>query len=130
MPIPFPGTYDTLRRISCKGKPVSFGGFCEKCHSEDSYVFTNKKVPRGGILPGMDGTITYRILLIPIACCCECGHYARVLPRELLPRKTFGVRVIEKTFRSYLFSERSLRKAVTGVVLPAEHDPCHSTLSR
>jgi hypothetical protein len=93
-------------------------------------VFTGNSVSRGGIIPIPDGSITHRNLQIPIASCGVCARSARVLPQELLPRKTFGWRVIETSFRQYLFSRSALRKAVLGIVLPALHGPCHSTLSR
>jgi hypothetical protein len=53
-----------------------------------------------------------------------------VLPQELLLRKTFGLKVIETSFRNYLLQQCSLRKAVIGIVVPAEHCPCYFTLYR
>lgn len=130
IPIPFPGTYDTLRQNACKGACVPFYGFCEKCHAKGSFEYTGKSVSRGGVISYADGGITYQNLQIPLARCNACGLWTRVLPMELLPRKTFGLQVIETSFRKYLFSPCSLRKAVTGIVVPAEYGPCHSTLSR
>ena len=130
IPIPFPGTYDTLRQLACKGACVSSGCFCEECHATGSFVFTSKTVFRGSVIPLTGNEISHHILRIPLARCSKCGRWARVLPQELFPRKTFGVRVIEKSLRNYLFSLRGLRKAVTDIVLPAEHGPSHSTLSR
>ena len=130
VPIPFPGTYYTLSKIACKVAHVSFDGLCEKCHTKGSFWFTGNSAPRGGVIPCADGGITHQILRIPLARCVVCGRWARVLPQELLPGKTFGLKVIETSFRKYLFYRNSLRKAVTGIVMPSEHSPCHSTLSR
>jgi hypothetical protein len=130
MPIPFPGPYDTLRQLACKGVRVPFDGFCIGCPAKGSFVYTGKSVSRGGVILSVSGDITYQNLWIPLACCSVCGRWARVLPQELLPRKTFGLLVIETAFRKYLDFPRSLRKAVTGIVVPSEHGPCHSTLSR
>jgi hypothetical protein len=130
IPIPFPGTYDTLRQAARKGASVPFDGLCEECNAKGSFVFTGNSVFRGGIIPSADGNITHHNLQIPLASCDVCARSARVLPQELLPRKTFGWRVIEISFRNYLFSQSGLRKAVVGIVLPVEHGPCHSTLSR
>jgi hypothetical protein len=130
IPIPFPGPYDTLRQSACKGACVPFDGFCERCHAKGSFVFMGKSVSRGGVIPDADSGITYQNLWIPLACCSACGRWARVLPQELLPRKTFGLLVIETSLRKYLFFPCSLRKTVTGIVVPCGHGPCHSTLSR
>jgi hypothetical protein len=130
IPIPFPDTYDTLCQVARKGVRVPFDGFCVECHAKGSFVFTANSVSRGGVIPSIDSDITYQILQIPLARCNLCGRWARVLPQELLTGKTFGWRVIEISFRRYLFSQCSQRKAVAGIVVPAGHGPCHSTLSR
>jgi hypothetical protein len=68
--------------------------------------------------------------LIPLADCVECRRSARVLPIELLPYKTFGLEVITKSIGSFIFSDRSYRQSVRGIVAPVEHGPSHSTLHR
>jgi hypothetical protein len=130
IPIPFPGTYDTLRQLARKGIRVPFDGFCLACPAKESFEFTGKSISRGGVILSASGDITYQHLWLPLARCSACGRWARVLPQELLPRKTFGLLVIETAFRKYLYFPRSLRKAVTGIVVPSGHGPCHSTLSR
>ena len=130
MPIPFPGTYSTLLEISCKGTNVSFDVLCPKCHTKGSFVFTGNSVARCGVIPCSDGDITHQILRIPLAFCVVCDRWARVLPQELLPRKTFGLKVIKTSIRNILYCHCSLRIAVRGIVKPSEHGPCHSTVFR
>lgn len=131
MPIPFPDTYDTLCHTAGKGKAVAYHGRCDRCHAKASFVFSGYDVERGGVIAlGTDGRPRYQALSIPLARCTKCGRWARVLPIELLPRKIYGLRVIQQTMNRYLFTRRSLRKAVRGIVFPTGHAPRHSTLCR
>lgn len=130
MPIPSPYDYYTLLEVYCKGKCVSLDVICARCHSKCSFYFTGSSVSRSGVIPGSDGSIVFIRLQIFIAICRKCHLHARVLPRELLPRKTFGLKVIETAFRNTLVRRRTLRKAVAGIVQPAGHCPSYSTLWR
>jgi hypothetical protein len=93
-------------------------------------TFLGRRVERGAVLLGRDGRTEFRELQIPVARCSACKRSARVLPAELLPRKTFGLPVIEKAARPYISPDLAgpgLRTAVKGL---GEHAPCHSTLHR
>jgi hypothetical protein len=130
IPIPFPGNYDTLRHTASKGAAVSFAGRCCRCDSIGSFLFTGWFVKRGAVIRSDSKTFYYTVLSIPLAQCKECDKMARVLPIELLPRKTYGMQVIQQALRRYIFSDPSLRKAVDGIVFPPDYAPRHSTLWR
>jgi hypothetical protein len=130
MPIPFPGTYDTLLRGASKGAAVPFDGHCRRCNSIGSFIFVGWFVKRGAVIHLGVSTCRYTILEIPLARCEKCGLWARVLPVELLPRKTYGMRVIQQAISRYLASECGLREAVKGIVVPPEYAPRHSSLWR
>jgi hypothetical protein len=50
------------------------------------------------------------------------------LPIELLPRKTYGIQVIQTAMKRYLLSPCSLRKAAGGVVFAPPIALHYSTL--
>lgn len=128
IPIPFPGNYNTLCATACKGVHVPYNGCCPKCGAPGSFFFTKHAVSRGAVLS--EAGTTYRRLPFPLARCIQCGRWARVLPLALLPRKTFGIQVIQVCSGRYLFTAASLRKAAAGSVSPPQHSPSHSTLHR
>ena len=131
MPIPFPSTYDTLCNAASKGQWVPYGGACDGCGRKSSYFFTGKSVTRGAVVGnGDEHRPRYRRLQIPLARCDGCGRWARVLPQDVLPRKTYGIGVIELGARRYVFTPDSLREAVRGITDRAEDGPHHSTLHR
>lgn len=119
MPIPFPGNYDTLRESAGKGVAVPFHGPCLQCDSQGTFAFIGAFVNRGVVIITKTGKFEYAVWLIPLARCTNCGKWARVLPIELLPRKTYSVQVIQAAMNRYLFSECSLRKAAEGVIFSA-----------
>ncbi|MBI3268742.1 MAG: hypothetical protein HYZ53_06950 [Planctomycetes bacterium] len=70
----------------------------------------------------------HRCLLLPLARCGECDRWARVLPIELLPRKTYALPVIETAARCYTSPDPcgpGLRPTVRRL---GKFAPVHSTL--
>jgi hypothetical protein len=128
VPIPFPGNYDTLCRSAGKAVPVPFHGPCLQCGTKDAFVFTGVAVDRGVVIGTEAEGFEYASWRIPLAQCRNCGRWARVLPIELLPRKTYGMRVIQAAMKRYLFSPGGLRKAAGGIAFAASIALHHSTL--
>lgn len=58
------------------------------------------------------GNLAHRTLSIPLARCGRCGRRCRVLPEELLPRKTFGLGPIKRLLDAYLPHGPGLRSVV------------------
>jgi hypothetical protein len=83
-------------------------------------VLTKSTVTRGVVLLEEDA---YRELVmrrleeacIAIARCRKCGSRARVLPADVLARKTYGAAVIAHTSAQYARGGESLREVVLGV---------------
>jgi hypothetical protein len=94
----------------------------------DTFLFTRTFVKRGVVIITQDMKIQYASWWIPLARCSKCGKWARVLPIELLPRKTYGVQVIQMAMCQYLFFIHSLRKAAGGVVISTPITVHYSTL--
>ena len=67
----------------------------------------------------------HRVAPVPLAICESCGRRVRVLPVELLPRKTYSVAVIEESCKHYLLEPGGLRRAVGKIEGAAPH---YSTL--
>jgi hypothetical protein len=128
MPIPFPGNYDTLCRNAGKAVAVAFHGPCPQCGTKGSFVFTGAVVGRGVVIVTEAKGFAYASWSIPLARCGACRKWARVLPIELLPRKTYGAQVIQTGMSRYAFSELSLRKAAGEIVPAASTVLHHSTL--
>lgn len=63
---------------------------------------------------------------IALARCELCGTRSRVLPCDTLPRKTYGVAVIEHEISSYCRGDRSLRQVAWGQF--GDPAPAHTTL--
>lgn len=130
IPIPFPGTNNTLCATVCKGVRVPYDGPCPRCPSKGSFIYTGWFVQRGAVIDSGVGVCRYEKLSIALARCKDCGRWARVLSMELLPRKTYGWQVIQRSMFQSLFTKSSLRKAVLGIVWPDLHAPHYSTLCR
>ena len=84
---------------------------------------------RGIVWPG-EKDQDHQNIRIPLARCQNCGSCLRVLPREILPRKTFSLPVIEKGCRPYTSADPlgpGLRKVVNRM---GKNRPAHSTLHR
>ena len=58
--------------------------------------------------------------------CDRCGSRIRVLPYDILPRKLYGLAVIEVLVVEYAEGEKSLRGVAWGVA--GERTPAHATL--
>jgi hypothetical protein len=65
--------------------------------------------------------------IFALARCPCCGHRFRVLPSDVLPRKTYSVGVIEHMLTEYARGERSLR-SVAWETLGGERTPAHTSL--
>jgi hypothetical protein len=128
MPIPFPGTYDTLCAIVCKGAHVPFDGLCEGCSCHASYYFVGYWVNRSAVFRLSGALFLYEILRIPLARCIVCKRWARVLPCELLAHKVFGWTIIEYAMTRYTSEQGGLRKSVLGLVAAPHQGPSFTTL--
>lgn len=131
MPIPVPLDYDTLLQDVCKDAAVPYQGSCPKvgCGAKASFVYTGKCVKRTAAIISA-AMLVYCTILLPLARCRECGRFARVLPLEILPRKLYGIQVIEAALRFYVLTADSLRKAVIMLPTNGERHLCHTTLHR
>jgi len=65
--------------------------------------------------------------IFALARCPCCGRRFRVLPSDVLPRKTYSVGVIEHMLAEYARGERSLR-SVAWETLGGERTPAHTSL--
>jgi hypothetical protein len=128
MPIPFPGNYDTLCRSAGKAVAVPFHGPCSQCGTKGAFLFTGSLVDRGVVIVTETEKFEYASWKIPLARCGKCGKWARVLPIELLPRKTYSTRVIQTAMNRYLSSAHSLRKAAGEIAFAACITLHYSTL--
>jgi hypothetical protein len=92
---------------------------------------SGRRIARGGVFGAM-GIASYRTIAVYLARCTneKCGRFARVLPLELLPYKTYGIDLIEDLMRGYVSSGHSLRRTVRHAATPAEHSPSHTSLYR
>lgn len=103
---------------------------CCHCGAIGTLTFCARWVDRGAVLPGKRGGTVFQRPLVPLARCSACKRSARVLPAELLPRKTYSLPVIENAAGRYVSPDPGgpgLRKVVKGL---GEHAPCPSTLHR
>jgi hypothetical protein len=93
--------------------------------------FTGKKVYRGSVTMGHHGAVVcYARQVIPLALCKNCQRSVRVLPIELLPRKIYGIDVIELGIRRYLNGETGYRPTTSGIVIAHGPALAHTTLHR
>jgi hypothetical protein len=91
---------------------------------------TGSTVRRGLVLLEPDAsdvpqTVTLQAT-IALARCDRCGKRCRVLPCDVLPRKTFGVAVIEAEVARYSRGDLSLREVAWPQL--GERTPAHTTL--
>jgi hypothetical protein len=99
--------------------------------SGNKLFITGKRVARGSvIIDSAEGAVCYRSMVIPLARCVKCKRWARVLPLELLPRKTYGIDVIELGVGRYLGGITSYRETAAGITVVDAPSPAHSTLHR
>src|SRR5690606_23750786 len=66
------------------------------------------------------------MIVVPIARCIRCGARVRVLPCDVLPRKVFGLAVIEYLTALYASGGRSLRCVAWSLL--GDRSPEHGTL--
>ncbi|MBK8978162.1 MAG: hypothetical protein IPM29_19835 [Planctomycetes bacterium] len=66
------------------------------------------------------------VILVAIARCTRCRTRARVLPCDVLPRKVYGLAVIEHAVALYAVGDRSLRQVAWSLL--GETTPAHGTL--
>jgi len=90
---------------------------------------TGSTVERGLVLLEPDEygvpTMVQRRATVAIARCCRCGSRRRVLPCDVLPRKTYGLSVIEHEVSAYSAGDRSLRDVACQL---GDRTPAHTTL--
>lgn len=131
MPIQVPLPYNTLLHNARKGVKVPYAGICpgEGCTARESFVYTGKCAKRKAALIVAD-VVVYCTILIALAQCEQCGRFVRVLPIEILPRKVYGIEVIESALRFYVLTVNSLRKAAAMLPTNGERYLCHTTLHR
>jgi len=90
---------------------------------------TGSTVERGLVLlePDWYGvpTMVLQRATVGIARCRRCGTRRRVLPCDALPRKTYGLAVIEYEVSAYSAGDRSLRDVACQL---GERTPVHTTL--
>jgi hypothetical protein len=93
-------------------------------------TLTQSTVKRGLVLlePDASGEIeTVPVeALVAIARCKRCKARARVLPCDVLPRKTYSATVIEHLTVGYARGDRSLRQVAWGQL--GDRTPAHTTL--
>lgn len=66
------------------------------------------------------------VATVALARCLQCGTRPRVLPCDVLPRKTYGLAVIEHDVSEYSRGDRSLRQVAWGQF--GDRTPAHTTL--
>ena len=91
---------------------------------------TGSSVKRGLVLlePDRHGVLTMALLsaTVGIARCRRCGTRRRVLPCDVLPRKTYGLAAIEHEVAAYSRGRCSLRQVAWGQL--GERTPAHTAL--
>jgi len=70
--------------------------------------------------------ISFRSIVIAIVSCSSCRRRTRALPCDLLPRKTFGLPVIERGCAEYGRGDKTLRAVAWGT--PGDRVFSHATL--
>ena len=93
-------------------------------------VLSQSTVPRGLVLlePDESGELEMIPLVatVALARCLRCKTRPRVLPCDVLPRKTYGLAVIEHDVSGYSRGDRSLREVAWGQL--GDRIPAHTTL--
>lgn len=135
MPVSVDVPYSTYQaqlregRLSLADSPCP-NSTCREASGGTPLVLTRSTVDRGIIWLKKDEygvlqTVSEQIR-IAIAWCPNCGMHVRVLPCDILPRKTYSLAVIEHEISGYTQGGRSLRAVVWG--MHGEHTPAHTTL--
>jgi hypothetical protein len=93
-------------------------------------MLTGSTVERGLVLRELDESevpVTVQMVsTVALARCERCKSRSRVLPCDVLPRKTYGLSVIEHEISEYSRGDRSLRQVAWGQL--GERTPAHTTL--
>lgn len=93
-------------------------------------VLTRSRVDRCLILLERDESGVAQMVrvdgMVALARCARCKTRRRVLPCDALPRKTYGLAVIELEVSDYSRGDRSLRQVAWGQL--GERTPAHTTL--
>ena len=93
-------------------------------------VLTRSTVERGLVLLELDQSGVHEMVAlvatVAICRCKQCKGRFRVLPCDVLPRKLFGLAVIEHEASEYARGEFSLRQVAWGQL--GDRTPAHSTL--
>jgi len=66
------------------------------------------------------------VATLALACCSRCGRRVRVLPSDILPRKRYGLAVIEYLVVAYAEGDQGLRRVAWD--LAGERTPAFTTL--
>lgn len=101
--------YRTLLAHAVKGDLVYPYKCCPKCGVMGQLFYLGTRVGRGAVFPTGSNGASHQQLGIPFCRCRACGARLRVLPRELLPYKTFGLAVMAGSTASYTSTPKSLR---------------------
>lgn len=93
-------------------------------------VLSRSTVLRGVVLLepdalGLLGAVA-RVLVVAIGRCTRCGARARLLPCDVLPRKHFGLAIIEHQVSRYARGDRGLRPVAWSLL--GDRTPAHTTL--
>ena len=130
IPVPVPIAYDELGATAVKGKSVGAEVSCPECVAVGTLIYTGRSVDRGAVMRGKEGQLEPQVMRLPLARCADCKARIRVLPRELLPFKSFCLPVIERACLDYVDSDPQgpgLRRTVKRM---GKYAPAHSTLWR
>lgn len=127
MPVSVPVSFAAYSRNLESGCLSLDGVRCPACRAE-GLTLTSTTLQRSVVLPVSDASgdleLTRTTATIALARCPDCGHRVRVLPADILPRKTFSLSAVERCCAKYL-REGSLRRTVETF---GAHRPAHTTL--
>jgi hypothetical protein len=133
MPLTIDALYREYERLLRAGELVLEGIGCtdEDCRASGGQMkLTGSTVPRGMVLLERDRHGELRMDMtqgrIAIARCVRGDRSARVLPADLLPRKTYGLAVIELLLMLYNRGDLDLRRVVECRL--GDKVPAHTTL--
>lgn len=127
MPVSIPVPYESYAAELAAGSLALDGVRCPGCRAT-ALVSTSSVVQRGIGVSTLDGdgrsAVTKIIARIAIARCSSCGARIRVLPADVLPRKTYSLSVVESCCARHV-DGTSLRRAVKPL---GADGPSHTTL--
>lgn len=117
MPVPFHASYYTLLKAAVKGVSLGKDAICpgQDCGVRGELVFTESRVERSCVFLADNKSAVYKRKPIPLARCGVCHRRFRVLPEEILPRKSYSLPVIEKCCSLYSLGPNGLRKTVDRI---------------